>query len=644
MTTITLAKIGKNTTVNFAVDELCKYLKMMDKTVLIDRRVYDEYDASANGVIWVGLTPMVKYQKLDDEIMIDVKAGAGVITAANERAVLIAAYRFLRELGCRWIRPGDDGEIIPEKKLEKAEVNVSVREMPSNRYRGIVIEGASHYEHIYNMINWMPKVSLNAYYFQFYAGDAFLHLWYMHKYNPFIAPEEYTFEEALHTKTCIFDDLAKRGIIGVGPGHGFCLFPFGIYEIHAEPDDPRINDDFISCMAEIDGKRGLFKDKVNFTHLCYSNPAVRKRMIDGAIKYCLEHPTIELLRFGLADGMNNHCECEQCRKMRPSDWLMMLLNELDEALSANGLETKVGFSAYVDTLWPPEHIKVNNPDRFVFNLSPSSRTYSKPLYEVDVDPATVTLPPYERNKLNMPRDVETLVALYWQWKKWLGTKSTIFDYQMMWDHFLDPGYATCAKILHADATGLNKLDFIGYFSCQEQRAAFPTCLPVYALAAGLWDKNSKFEDISSDYYAAAFGEDGAAVEAYLQKISDLFDPVFMRNENPEAHRTAPARMDAIDALVDEFKASHIDVSKDKNASWKYLWYHADYCKHYTELIRAYITGDEALIEEKTKAFTHYHFSIEPETHTVLDNFQFDEVYQRWIKRVFANKPTNEVDF
>ena len=644
MTTITLAKIGTHPTVNYAVDELARYLKMIDRRLLIDQRTYDKYDADIKNVIWVGLTPLVEYQSLDDEILIGVKDGAGVISGANERAVLIAAYRFLRELGCRWIRPGEDGEVIPEMPLTKESFNVSVKEFPSNRYRGIVIEGASHYEHVYNMINWMPKVSLNAYYFQFYAGDAFLKLWYQHKYNPYLESEEYTFDEALHTKKVIFDDLEKRGIIGVGPGHGFCLFPFGINEIHAEPDDPRINEDFISCMAEIDGKRGLFKDKVNFTHLCYSKPDVRKRMIDGAIKYCKEHPTIELLRFGLADGMNNHCECEECVKMRPSDWFMMILNELDERLTEEGMDVKVGFSAYVDTLWPPEKVRLKNPDRFVFNLSPSSRTYSKPLYEVDVAPGTVELPPYVRNKLSMPRDVETLVALYWQWKKWLGTKSTIFDYQMMWDHYLDPGYAICAKILHADAIGLDKLDFIGYFSCQEQRAAFPTCLPVYALAAGLWDKNSKFEDVSRDYYTAAFGEDGEAVEAYLLKISELFDPVFMRNEKPEAHKTASARMDAIDALVDEFKASHIEPNKDVNASWKYLWYHTDYCKHYTALIRAYISGDEANIETQTKAFTAYHFSIEPETHTVLDNFYFDEVYQRWIKRVFANKPTTEVDF
>jgi len=71
---------------------------------------------------------------------------------------------------------------------------------------------------------------------------------------------------------------------------------------------------------------------------------------------------------------------------------------------------------------------------------------------------------------------------------------------------------------------------------------------------------------------------------------------------------------------------------------------AEYCKMYAELIRCYCSEDEAKIEAQTKAFTSFHFEHEPELHTVLDSCLFDEVYQRWIKRVFANKPTDEVDF
>ena len=110
MNLITLAKIGTHQTTAYAVEELARFLKMMDKTLFIDQRTYEEYDESVENVIWVGLNGQVKADSKHDEILIDVKNGIGIITGANERAVLIAAYRFLRELGCRWLYPGPDGE------------------------------------------------------------------------------------------------------------------------------------------------------------------------------------------------------------------------------------------------------------------------------------------------------------------------------------------------------------------------------------------------------------------------------------------------------------------------------------------------------------------------------------------------------
>ncbi len=645
MTTITLAKIGTHKTVSFAVDELARYLKLIDRRLIIDQRLFDEYDPEITDAIWIGLNGELEYRKLVDEIKIDVTNAGGIITGANERAVLIAAYRFLRELGCRWIRPGDDGEIIPKKTLDKAALTVSVNETPSLRYRSICSEGATIYEHFYNMVNWIPKVGLNAYYMQFLATMSNYNRWYRHPFNPHREAERLiSFEEAYGSRLRLEEEIDKRSLELFNPGHGWTMFPFGInVNTITDPNDPRITPEYRECFALIDGKREIFNNLLHFTNLCYSRKEVRDVMTDGAVEYVKKHPNVSVLRFGLADGMNNHCECEECQKMRPADWLMTILNELDEKLAAEGLDTIVGFSLYVDTLWPPEKVRLKNPSRFIMNLSPSSRTYSRPLYDMKVDPATIELPPYVRNKLTLPRDVETIMAFFRAWKKVVPCECTIFEYHLMWDHYLDPGYTSCAKILHQDVTGLDKYPFIGFISCQEHRAAFPTGLPMYAMADAMWNKDSKFEDVSRDYYAAAFGEDGPAVEAYLAKMSELFDPAFMRNDHVEAHNNVLERMDGIDALIDGFKTSHIEPKKDVNESWKYLWYHATYAKMYAELVRRYAKEDEAGIEEQTKALTEYHFSIEPEVHTVLDNSYFDEVYQRWIKRVFANKPV-EVDF
>lgn len=643
MTTITLAKIGTNKTVAFAVDELARCLKKMDNSLLIDQRTYSEYDASVTGVIWVGLTSIVKEDKFEDRILIDIKDGAGVITAANPRAVLIAAYRYLHELGCAWVRPGDDGEVIPKKKLDKAALTVKVDETPSYPHRCICIEGATAYEHIFNMIDWMPKVGLNEYYIQFMSPTPFFNRWYDHLHNPHREPEPMPVKDSYHIKYRVEEEMAKRGIIYYAVGHGFTYDPFGFDTTFKGDDSPLITPEIRSYFAEINGERKLFNDKIAFTHLCYSNPKVREIMADAIVEYVRKNPTVDYLCISLADGVNNYCECEECSKLTPSDWYATLFNDIDAKLTAAGLDTKLVFDVYVNTMWAPTKVKLNNPSRVMLQFAPITRTYSAAFVDTPMD-KNVEIPPYVHNKIEMPRDLGLNIALLEKWREVLDAENTIFDYHLMWDHYLDPGYTSCAKTLHRDVTTLDQLGFTGYISCQEMRIAFPTALPMYAMARGLWDKDSKFEDISREYYADMFGEDGPAVEVYLAKISELFDAKFMRNEKPEAHKTALSRMEAIDKLVDDFKASHIDAKKDSDASWYYLAHHADYCKMYAELVRRYSYGDQEKIDEQTKAFTEFHFGLEPELHTVLDSCLFDEVYQRWIKRVYANKPTDEIDF
>ena len=45
--------------------------------------------------------------------------------------------------------------------------------------------------------------------------------------------------------------------------------------------------------------------------------------------------------------------CPECQKKRPSDWLVMLLNEVDEELTRRNVPTRLQVSAYVDCMFPP---------------------------------------------------------------------------------------------------------------------------------------------------------------------------------------------------------------------------------------------------------------------------------------------------
>lgn len=117
-----------------------RYLKVVDGSIFIEGRAYEQYISSKEDVLWIGLDGSVP-AFTDDEIKISVKEGSGIITGSNGRSVLIGVYRFLYELGCRWIRPGDDGELIAKKHLEPESLNIQVAEKASYRHRAVCIEG-----------------------------------------------------------------------------------------------------------------------------------------------------------------------------------------------------------------------------------------------------------------------------------------------------------------------------------------------------------------------------------------------------------------------------------------------------------------------------------------------------------------------
>jgi Domain of unknown function (DUF4838) len=160
-------------------------------------------------------------------------------------------------------------------------------------------------------------------------------------------------------------------------------------------------------------------------------------MTDAVVAYAQEHPEVDLLHFWLADGANNQCECENCAATRPSDFYVVMLNDIDRKLSALHLDTRIVFLAYVDLLWPPEHQRIQNPDRFVLMFAPITRTYSKTF---STDRALPALPPFERNKLTFPHTIEQNLAFLRAWQAQFvrddgqPADSFDFDYHLMWDH------------------------------------------------------------------------------------------------------------------------------------------------------------------------------------------------------------------
>lgn len=640
MTSIRIAIVDDHPTIIFAAAELQRCLAQAtgQSIDVLDRDAISRETPA----LWLGLAQHVPGvarpltaasvdARFDDAINVATKAANGSICGNNPRSVLLAVYRYLHVLGCRWVRPGADGEYIPSVDLAQTEVHLI--ETPSYRHRGICIEGAVSYEHVRDLIDWMPKVGLNAYFVQFREGFTFFDRWYSHVGHPVAQTPGFTVEQARVLVDQVAAEAKKRDLIYHAVGHGWTCEPFGIAGLGWEYPPEPVPPDAVQYLALVQGKRELWEGIPLNTSLCYSNPAVRRIMTDAVVAYAQQHPEVDLLHFWLADGANNQCECEQCAPTRPSDFYVMMLNDVDRTLSALDLDTRIVFLAYFDLLWPPEHERIQNPDRFVLMFAPITRTYSKTF---STDKALPELPRFERNKLTFPHSIEQNLAFLHAWQAQFvrddgrPADSFDFDYHLMWDHYRDPAYIQMARVLHDDLQLLDGIGLAGFNSCQVQRAFFPTGLPMAVLGWTLWDKTRDFETMARDYFAAAFGPEGAAVLAYLTQLSGLFDPEYVRGEKSLAGEQAATALGRVAGVVDSFLptiARNIDSGTACWArSWRYLQHHAEIATSLASALRERAQGNLATAQLEWNALKQRVWQKEDELHPVLDVYLFTQVY------------------
>ena len=90
----------------------------------------------------------------------------------------------------------------------------------------------------------------------------------------------------------------------------------------------------------LNGERKLLVGKALLSNACMSQKEARSIMVNYIADYAQKQNNVDFLHVWLADGYNNHCECEECAKKLPSDYYVILLNELDKKLTEAGVKTK----------------------------------------------------------------------------------------------------------------------------------------------------------------------------------------------------------------------------------------------------------------------------------------------------------------
>lgn len=626
-----IIRYGNQDTVNFAGTELKQYLEQISgkQIDLKKEEEVNQENKTSSRVIKLGLTSNFSINKaeatnesLDDYIYIKIDSDqGGIISGSNPRSVLLAVYRYLNSLGCRWVRPGSDGEIIPDNN--KILKNVEIRESPDYRHRGICIEGAVSKEHVMNIIDWAPKAGFNSYFIQFREGYTFFERWYEHKNNPELEAEACSREKVREYVDQIVAEIKKRDMIYHAVGHGWTCEPLGIPGLGWQQEEQEVPADVSQYLAQVDGKRELDNGIPLNTNLCYSQPEVRKMVIEEIADYLEDNPEIDFLHFWLADGTNNHCECEECRQKRPSDFYVMMLNELDQLLEKRGIATKIVFLIYVDLLWPPQEEKIENPDRFIMMFAPITRTYREAFIpEKDLP----ELPDYDRNNLDFPESISGNISFLKAWQQVFGGDSFDFDYHFMWDHYFDPGYMNISRVLSEDIKNLEKIGLNGFMSCQTQRSFLPTGLGMVTMGWSLWDSSMEFENISQDYFRSAFGGDWEIVQEYLTDLSAAFVQLFSKKEKKEINKKDLPVLKEIQKDIAGFRPviekNVKETSGNQEKSWRYLNFHAYLIYGLVQALteKANNKQEQAQIEwERTKTLAQYY---EEKVDTVFDVYLF----------------------
>ncbi len=639
-----IVQLGNSETIRLAVKELKKYLQMMDCENDYALMQFDNYDKEYKDALWVGIDdafklPEVENKLLDDAISIDVKENCGIITGTNERAVLIAVYRYLRELGCKFLRPTSDGEIIPKISLKDS--SVKVFEAASYRHRAVCIEGSVSYNDVVNFIEWMPKVSLNGFYNQFRIPYTFYERWYKHLRNTDNYKEnDFLPVDAKGIKVQTEREIKERSLLYHAIGHGWTCEPFGIGGYGWHKVEGPVDKNISKNLALLNGKREFFGGVPLNTNLCYSNPDVQETMANSIVEYCEQHAEVDYLHIWLADGTNNHCECDECKKKIPSDFYVQLLNKIGDKLDKKGIPTRLVFLIYVDLFWSPQTEKLKDNDRFVLMFAPITRSYSESI--VSAKPFEGKLPEYNRNHNKMPSSVSENIEHLKNWQKTFNGDSFDFDYHYMWDHLKDLGGYGIAKVLCEDMTKLDKIGLGGMVSCQCTRSFYPHALGMNVMAQALWDKETDFEQFSTEFFESAYGKNGLKVKEFMKKLSVLSITKFVRNETEEVVNEKHVKsFKKAKQLIKDFSTVIEEGCTNENPSiakaFEYLTYHSKISDMYLDMLIQIASGNKEKAKEYFEKTTSFAFETEKETRDIFDAYVFHRVTEKHVYTKLTNR-------
>ena len=621
-------KICCDHTIDFAAEELKKYLRMMmpeqgDIAITTDAGATDGFRLgllSDFGIPFEGKDP-----KFDDVVHIEADMQGGILAGSNPRSVLYAVYRLLRLNGCRFFYPGPEGEYIPHQDL----VPTRYHKLADHRLRGHTVEGCPSMEQVLQYIDFHAKEELNA--FGLYGMDTYHRRHYVHWKNDINRPvEDYDGDAAETQWRALYEsELKKRGMIIFSGEHDIIPLAIGfdltVRHLYLS-GEKQIDESIRPLLAQLNGKRDLSKQDILWTNLCYSKPEVRSMIADQAVKMAQQKPHLDYLGFTFADDRRNHCECDACRQKRPSDWYVMILNEIDAKFTENNIPMKILFSFYVDTMFAPTVEKLNNPDRFLFQFCPIARSYMESITEDMVLPEPI---PFRYNAWDPPKNTQEAYALFVEWKKMFPGPYAVFEYHFWKHQYRDPGTMDMARRVYEDTLSHRVMETCGCMEDGSVKSFFPNGFAEYIYAESLVNRELDYEKELADYYTALYGENWKIVVSYLQNITEAFsfaymegklsaDPSHGKHFNPsraEYLGQVPQLCAQLRETIAARKPGKIWV---QGLAWRLLKLHSEYCEGLAAVMLEKCLGHDRVALEKYHAFVAEFGKYDYETERYLD--------------------------
>lgn len=608
----TIKKMRDDQTISFAADELKKYLwTMMPKSgctpISLDPKATDGFrlglledfglECEADDPMW------------DDVVHIDTTEEGGILAGSNPRSVLFAVYRFLRLNGCRFFYPGPEGEYIPMQALAPQKYH----HMADHRVRGYTIEGDPSMEQVNFFVDYMAKLEMNL----FVPSDPYVYLrrYYerrnLTKNRPaeMVTPEQC--EQWMRTLEC---EALKRGLMLKEGGHGTIPKALGLNPADREEyrsGAKKLPEEIRPYLALMKGKRDLFHNNdIYYTNLCMSKPEVRRMLLDVYLKNIEEKPYLCMRGIGFADGTRNHCECEECSKLNPSDFQIIIANELDEELTKRGdTTTKVAISTYVDMMFPPIREKLKNPSRFWMQFTPISRSYASSIQEDTVLPEPL---PYIRNGWTPPKGIDQCMALFKARRAGMKVPAYAYEYHFWRAQFRDPGLMIVSRRIYEDVYSLKLTDIDGYQQDGSNKHFFPHGFHQFIHAETLVNRDCDYDALLDDYFALLFGQDYKQVLSYLNGVSEAFGEKYMAGEDraPGAKDPLhnPARAEALACVPELAARARALAAKNRKSpvrvqalAWRLLERHAEFSEGMADVFTAKCKGYDKLALEKMDA-------------------------------------------